>query len=141
MKKKYQNVTECIAKVADEFGATIVLIHSGGDYHGVTMYLLRSAEDKYGIIWYNFGSCPNCDAFQCYYEKCYYEKALDLLYDPEEKQDEIWKPFEDGFRIELKQMEWLERRLFQCNYHMEFAKAEQEFQEKCELYFRSINGQ
>lgn len=135
MKIKYNNISEVVANVASEFNATIVLTHSEGDYQGVTMYLLKSAAG-YGVIWYHYGSCSGCDAFWSYHENAH----TPFGYDPKENQDEVWNPLEEGFRIELKNMNWLSPDMFRLNYGMEFSDNEKPFQDQCELYFRRLNG-
>lgn len=136
MKIKYRTITEVVKQVMHDFNpkAYIALSHSEGDYQGTTMYLIN-LSGAYGVVWYNYGSCALCDAFQSYHEGAY-----DDDYKPKEDQDTVWKPLEEGFRIELDNIVWMSPSLFKSNYHLEFSRSEEKFKEECDKYFRSKYG-
>lgn len=121
---KYKSVYQVINAVCSEFDCKVVMVEHDGDYQGTSVYLIENPNGLFGIIWYHYGSCAGCDAFMSYQEGEY-----------ESNSPDIWKSFEEGFRIELKTQEWKTKGQFRSNYHMLFSTSEEVFVQACERYF------
>ncbi len=113
----YNSYTQVIKEVSKELGIKVIAHTYEGEYQTTHCYLLSNG-DKYALLWVYQGTCALCDAFQSYSEQ--YWNAQERG----ENTDNIWKPFVDGYRYEIKALDFRTCSEILRNTSMDFAASE-----------------
>jgi hypothetical protein len=118
----YNSYTQVVTQVSKELGIKVIAHTYEGEYQITNCYLLSNG-DKYALLWVYQGTCALCDTFQSYSEKFWNAQERG------ENTDNIFKPFVDGYRYEIKALDFRTCSEILRNTSMDFAESESKIME------------